>query len=169
MTVPPRKSTPRFRPLTARKMTAATNVTNEMMLNTSACRMNGMSREMRKNSIAACRVGESGAGLRLDRHGRGNVGRRLPHLANRDVIELLPAAVDQRDDAARDEHGREHRRQDAEDVDDGEATHRSRAEREQRNAGDHRRYVRVEDRSPRALVARLDRRMRRRAPAQLLA
>ena len=54
-------------------------------------------------------------------------------------------------------------------VHDGEAAHRARAEEQQRDARDHRRDVRVEDRAPRALVARLDRRMRRRAPAQLLA
>src|SRR6478672_11662341 len=155
MTVPPRKSTPRFRPLTARKMTAAMNVTNEMTLNTSACRMNGMSREMRKNSIAAWLSVRVARVLRLDRHRRGDVGLGLPHLPNRDVVELLAAAVHDRDDAARDEHRGEHRRQDAEHVDDGEPAHRTRAEREQRDAGDHRRHVRVEDRTPRALVPRL--------------
>src|SRR5436190_5901299 len=123
MTVPPRKSTPRFRPLTARKMTAAMNVTSEMMLNTSACRMNGMSREMRKNSIAARLSVRVAPVLRLDRHGRGDVDRGLPDLADRNVVELLAAAVNERDDAARDKHCGEHRRQDAEHVHDGEAPH----------------------------------------------
>ena len=36
----------------ARKKTAARKVSSEMMLNTSACRMNGMSRRMRKNSMS---------------------------------------------------------------------------------------------------------------------
>ncbi len=51
MIVPPRKSTPRFKPLVARKNTASRNVTSEITLNVSACRMNGMSRLILKNSI----------------------------------------------------------------------------------------------------------------------
>ena len=41
----------KFKPRVARKNTARQKVINEMMLNTSACFMNGMSRWMRKNSI----------------------------------------------------------------------------------------------------------------------
>src|SRR5437763_253601 len=40
-----------LRPLNTRKKTAAANVINETMLNVSACRMNGMSRVKRKNSM----------------------------------------------------------------------------------------------------------------------
>src|SRR5438105_10289186 len=161
MTVPPRKSTPRFNPLVERKNTAARNMANEMTLNTSACRMNGMSRVKRKNSMvmpAPCSC--------LRRH-RRTVGS--PHLANRDLVELLSTAVDQRDDATRHEHRREHRGQNAEHVDDGETADRSRAERKQRDARDHRRDVRVENRVPSALVACLNGRMRRCAPAELFA
>ena len=42
----------KFRPLVARKTTESTNTTSEMMLNTSAWRMKGMLRRMRKNSMA---------------------------------------------------------------------------------------------------------------------
>src|SRR4030095_10776504 len=95
--------------------------------------------------------------------------RRVPYLADRYLREVLPAAVNQVDDAARDEHRGEHRREDAEAVDHREAADRSRAEDQERNAGDQRRHVGIENRVPRALVARRQRRMGRRAPAQLLA
>jgi len=49
--VPPVNSMEKFRPRVTRKKTAARNVSSEMMLNTSACRMNGMSRRIRKNSM----------------------------------------------------------------------------------------------------------------------
>src|SRR5438105_8959451 len=135
MTVPPRKSTPRFNPLVERKNTAARNMANEMTLNTSACRMNGMSRVKRKNSMVTraprrgfchpeAREGPAFAGSpsRLRRHGRP---RRAPHLADRNLFELLSTAVDQRNNAARPEHRREHRRQDAQNVHDREAAHGS--------------------------------------------
>ena len=51
ITVPPVNSIEKCRPRVTRKNTAARKVSNEMTLNTSACRMNGMSRWMRKNSI----------------------------------------------------------------------------------------------------------------------
>ena len=70
------------------------------------------------------------------------------------LVEVLAAAVDEVDDPARDEHRREHRRHDAEAMDDGEAAHGTAAEDQQRDAGDQRRHVRVEDRAERALVAR---------------
>ena len=84
--------------------------------------------------------------------------RRSPRPAatpgrSRSSLELLAVAVDQVDEAAREEHRREHRGHDAEAVHDREAAHRAGAEDEQREAGDQRRHVRVEDRGPRALVA----------------
>ena len=51
ITVPPVKSTPRCRPRMPSAPTAIRNVASEMMLNTSACRMNGMSRLILKNSM----------------------------------------------------------------------------------------------------------------------
>jgi len=51
MTVPPVNSIDRCSPRVSRKNTASANVAKEMMLNTSACRMNGMSRRRRKNSM----------------------------------------------------------------------------------------------------------------------
>ena len=48
---PPVNSIEKFSPRTTRNTTAATNVSNETTLNTSAWRMNGMSRRMRKNSM----------------------------------------------------------------------------------------------------------------------
>src|SRR4029453_17786272 len=101
MTVPPRKSTPRLSPRVARKNTASTNVTSEITLNTSAWRMNGMSRVNLKNSMMR-------APLRFRRLDRRHAAR-LPHLPDRDAVELLAAAVDQRNDAARHEHPRKHR------------------------------------------------------------
>ena len=53
MTVPPVNSIEKCRPRVARKKTAARNVTSETTLSTSACRMNGMSRLIRKNSIVS--------------------------------------------------------------------------------------------------------------------
>ena len=53
MTVPPVNSMEKCRPFTARNATAAMNVSSEMMLNVSACRMNGMSRRILKNSTVA--------------------------------------------------------------------------------------------------------------------
>src|SRR5689334_25425731 len=102
----------------------------EITLNTSACRMNGMSREMRKNSMRSPGL-PVGAASGLD--GGGRLGRRVPRLADGNMVELLAAAVDHRDDAARHEHRREHRRQDAEHVHDGEAAHGPGAEREKRD------------------------------------
>ncbi len=52
MTVPPVNSTEKCSPRVARKNTAAMNVTIDTTLNHSAWRMNGMSRRMRKNSMA---------------------------------------------------------------------------------------------------------------------
>src|SRR4028118_857772 len=51
MTVPPVNSIEKCRPRVARKNTAARKVTSEITLKISACRMNGMSRRIRKNSI----------------------------------------------------------------------------------------------------------------------
>src|SRR5882672_9604329 len=53
--------------------------------------------------------------------------------------------------------GREHRRQDADDQDEGEAPDRRAAEPVQDAGRDQARYVRVEDRVPGAVEARLDR------------
>jgi len=50
-TVPPVNSTEKCRPRVIRKKTAAKKVSAEMTLNTSAWRMKGMSRRMRKNSM----------------------------------------------------------------------------------------------------------------------
>ena len=101
--------------------------------------------------------------------GNGSGRRRLPHLPDGNARQVLAAAVDQVDDPARNEDRREHRGHDAEAVDDGEAAHRSGAEGQERDAGDQRRHVRVEDRAERALVACVQRRVRCRTPAQLLA
>src|ERR1700756_5094503 len=111
ITVPPRKSTPRFNPRVARNNTAARNVISEMTLNTSACRMNGMSRVNLKNSIVFPYVIPGTARELvltscLRRH-RGTIGP--PNLADRDLFELLAATVNQRHDAARYEDRGEHR------------------------------------------------------------
>src|SRR5439155_2109327 len=104
---------------------------------------------LRRSEIGAIEVAS-----RLGSRHRGAI--RLPYLANRYLLELLATAVNQRDDTARDEDRREHRRHDTEAVDDREAAHRASAERQQRKAGDQRRHVRVENRVPGSLVARLD-------------
>src|SRR5664280_236735 len=99
-----------------------------MTLKTSACRMNGMSRRIRKNSIDASLlvyvVERSVSGL-----GR-NARRGLPDLADRNALQPLLPPVPEVDQAAREHHRGEHRRHDAEAVNDGEAAHRPRAERE---------------------------------------
>ena len=77
-------------------------------------------------------------------------------------LQPLLAAVPEVDQAAREHHRREHRGQDAQAVHDREAAHRPGAEGEQRQAGDQRRDVRVEDGREGALVAGVDRRLRRR-------
>ena len=64
---------------------------------------------------------------------------------------------------------REQRREDAEHQRDGEALDRAGAEREQHDAGDQRRDVRVGDRRERLVEAGVDRRLRRIAVAQLFA
>src|SRR6185295_16135037 len=51
MTVPPVNSIEKCRPRVTRKKTAAKKVSADTMLKINACRMNGMSRRMRKNSI----------------------------------------------------------------------------------------------------------------------
>src|SRR5215475_2733661 len=109
-------------------MTASTNVTAEITLNVSACRMNGMSRLMRKNSIAVSVVGCRFGGSSRPSLGRAGCGRRMPDLADRDLRKMLAAAVDQIDDPARDEHRGEHRGEDAQAVDHREPADRSRAE-----------------------------------------
>src|SRR5215471_20712051 len=152
---------PRLRPRATRKNTARMNVTAEMMLNTSACRMNGMSRLMRKNSINAFarlsfpRTRESSvvevyARFHQSRWVPACVGTtpgalrcrgRFPYLSDRYLVELFAPAVDQRDHSARHEHRREHRGEDAETVHDREPAHGPRAENQQRQTGDERRDV----------------------------
>jgi hypothetical protein len=95
--------------------------------------------------------------------------RRLPDLPDRDFLKLFAAAIDQRDQSARDENRAEHRRHDPQAMDDGEAAHRTAAENKQRQAGNQRRHVRIENRVPGPLVAGLDRRVRRVSPSQLFA
>src|ERR1041384_4659943 len=113
MTVPPVNSSDRFRPLVARKNTAARNVISEITLNTSACRMNGIVRRILKNSISSLPRG----------------------VAYREMRDAAAMAVCQVDDRARHDHRREHRRQDAEAVHYGEAAHRAR-HHQQRDADD---------------------------------
>src|SRR5678815_5065229 len=107
MTVPPVNSIEKCRPRVARKKTAARNVSSEMTLNTSACRMNGMSLRIRKNSIvvgARLRVAEGSARRSALRRG-GGAG--LPDLADRDRLQPLLAPVPEVDEAAREHHRRE--------------------------------------------------------------
>src|SRR5690349_24709483 len=149
-----------------RKITASRNVTAEMTLNTSAWRMKGMSRSMRKNSILASGYlpscprrpgpGVCGTFCLMKSPGRCRplrCGRRLPYLADGYLVELLASAVQDRYQAPGDEHRREHRRENAQAVHDREAPHRPRAEDEQRDPGDERGHVGVENRVPGALVA----------------
>ena len=51
MSVPPVNSTDKCKPRLNRKNTAAKKVASEIRLNTIACRMNGMSRRILKNSM----------------------------------------------------------------------------------------------------------------------
>src|SRR5258708_7254499 len=131
MTVPPVNSTPRCRPLVARKITARTKVINEMMLNTSAWRMNGMSLRIRKNSIFSSSA--------LDRANPFS-GGRMPlvpvGIADRQLFEPAPRTEDQVHHAAGHQHGAEHRCQDAETVHDREPAYRTAAEHEQCDARD---------------------------------
>ena len=137
------------------------------MLNTSACRMNGMSRVDPEEFHGACSCpGEIAFGCRPSRRLRRPAAR--PGRSRRSSSFLRPPYI-RVDQAAREQHRREHRGQDAEAVHHGEAAHRPGAEREQRDAGDQRGDVGVEDRAPGALVAGVDRRLRRGAAAQLLA
>src|SRR5678815_1459292 len=142
MTVPPVNSIEKCSPRVARKKTAARNVSSEMTLNTSACRMNGMSRWMRKNSIGR-RLSERSDGKACSGLGRRRRGARLPDLADRHRLQALLAAVPEVHEAAREHHRREHRGDDAQAMDDREGADRPRAEGEQRQAGDQRRHVRV--------------------------
>src|SRR5690242_3337402 len=110
------------------------NVTSDMTLKINAYRMKGMVRRILKNSISATRLFPRGVADREARH--------------------APAmAIDQIHDASRHGDGGEHGGQDAQAVHDGEAAHRALAEDEQREAGDQRGDVRIEDRAPGALVA----------------
>src|SRR5689334_21865469 len=106
-------------------------VMSEMTLKTNACRMKGMIRRILKNSIALFPGG----------------------VADGEALHSAPVAVDQIHHRARHRHRREHGGEDAEAVHHGEAAHRALPEDEERKAGDQRGDVRIEDRSPGALVA----------------
>src|SRR6266702_7946196 len=141
----------KFKPLVERKNTARRNVTSDTTLNASAWRMNGMSRRILKNSIASSR------GL-------------LPgSVADRHVLELSARAVGEIHHAAAHHYRGEYRGEDAQAMHHREAAHRARAEDQQREPGDQRGDVRVENGAEGALVAGVDRRLGRRAAAQLLA
>src|SRR5439155_12054117 len=112
-----------------------------MMLNTSACFMNGMTRVILKNSISVIpaqagihfrwfpdhclAIWQQSVGSPLSRGRLVSQLRwarsRLPDLSDRNLLEFLPAAVDQCHQAAGNEHRAEHRRHDAKTVYDGEA------------------------------------------------
>src|SRR5258708_6189642 len=119
MTVPPVNSTPRCRPLVARKITARTKVINEMMLNTSAWRMNGMSLRIRKNSIFSSSA--------LDRANPFS-GGRMPlvpvGIADRQLFEPAPRTEDQVHHAAGHQHAEEQVIGDNENGDQWEADER---------------------------------------------
>src|SRR5437868_11479049 len=109
----------RCSPLVKRKNTASKKVTSEMTLNTSACRMNGMSRRIRKNSMSDPCSSSQGSGFGARGHGRGRiVGLGLPDLADGHALQFLLAAVPQVHEATREQHGGEHRREDAQAVHD---------------------------------------------------
>src|SRR6185503_17042358 len=119
MTVPPVNSTPRCSPLVARKMTASTKVINEMMLNTSAWRMKGMSLRMRKNSIC---LSLAVVGLRS-----GSLPLVPVGIADGQFFELAPRTENQVHHAASNQHRAEHRSHYSPAMHDGEAAHRSAA------------------------------------------
>src|SRR5438128_12372083 len=107
MTVPPVNSMEKFRPFVARKKTAARKVSSDTILNASACRMNGMSWRILKNSIVS------------------SFPRGVP---DRHALELAAAAVDQVDYRPAHDDRREDRRHDAQAVHHGEPAHRPGAE-----------------------------------------
>src|SRR5258706_1500650 len=147
ITVPPVTSIEKFRPLVARKNTARRKVRSDTTLNASAWRMNGMSLRILKNSICL-----------------------LPgRVADRNALELPARAVGEVDHAPAHDDGGENRGEYAQAVHYCEAAHRPRAEDKQRQPRDQRGDVGVEDGAEGALVARVDRRLRRGAAAQLLA
>src|SRR6478735_4775059 len=123
MTMPPVNSTPRCRPRVIRNSTASTNVTAEITLNTSACRMKGISRSMRKNSMSRFLKCVRATGL------RGPGCALVPaHVADRQALQPLARAEDEIDDGTRYHHRAEHRSHDAQHVNHGEAAHRAGAE-----------------------------------------
>src|SRR5712664_1795740 len=150
--MPPVNSTEKLSPLVDRKNTAARKVSSEMMLNTSACRMKGMVRRILKNSMARSRPFPSFPDRGAD--------QKPAHPA--------PVAVEEIDFGARHDDRREHRSGDAQAMHYREAAHRT-GDHEQRQPDDQRGDVRIEDGRPGAVVARRDRRLRRRPAAQLLA
>src|SRR3546814_14564097 len=93
MTVPPVNSIDRWKPRARMKNTAARNVTRLMMFSTSAWRMNGMVRWMRKNSMFRLASYRCDAG----RVGRpaGSVFLGFPDGADGNPGELFLAAVPQ--------------------------------------------------------------------------
>src|SRR3954464_8118650 len=93
--------------------------------------MNGMVLRILKNSISSLPRG----------------------IADAQPLYAPAVAVGQVDDRSRHGHRGEHGGEDAQAMHYREATHRPLAEDEQREAGDQRRHVRVEDRAPGALVA----------------
>src|SRR5689334_3382423 len=100
------------RPLVKRKTTESRKVINEMTLNTFACRMKGMVRLMRKNSMLG----------RL---------RAMPGgVADGQALHLLAPAIDEVHEPARDHDRAEDRGEDPQAVDHREAAHRPRAERQ---------------------------------------
>src|SRR5207245_7600783 len=112
---------------------------SDTTLNASAWRMNGMSMRILKNSIDL-----------------------LPgRVADRNALELPARAVAEVDHAPAHHDRGENRGQDAQAVHHGEAAHRARAGDEQGQPRDQRGDVGVEDGAEGALVARVDRRLRR--------
>src|SRR5690606_16137592 len=105
------------------KNTASRKVTTEMTLNFSAWRMKGMSFWMRNSSMCV------------------SPGRS----ADREAVDLATTAVDEVHEHARDQDGAEHRGQDAQAVHHREAAHRAGAEHQERDAGDQRGHVGIEN------------------------
>ncbi len=136
------------------------NVRNEMTLKTSALRMNGMSRRILKNSM--CQSPDSALVIAPR--------RPAPDLADDTSLAIFLRRPYQRSTRPREKNT-------AENIEvrmpmqwtTAKPLHRPRAEREQRDAGDQRGDVRVEDRRPGALVAGVERCLRRGAVAQFLA
>src|SRR5699024_2940204 len=154
MTVPPVNSIDRLKPRSTMKVMAARKKNTLTRLSTSAWRMNGMVRRVRKNSMVITWCGCRGWCVQ---QGTGSSGLlRFPDLADGDVLETTFAPIPQVGQGTYAHHGREHGREDADGMDDGKAPYRAGAKGKEGNTGNEAGQVGVHDGGPGTVKAQMN-------------